>query len=294
MIFFLSLLFFASVCRSQHYFLNNLYYENAFMLEAGAGTGLMNCNTDLGGGKKTKGIGSVNWINSKPVIHFFLSGIYKNKISVRLDLNAGSVAAADSILDPNNSHTRDRYDRHLAFKSAINEMQLLAEIYPVSILTGKQDRLSPFLLTGFGYFNFNPKAEINNHWYYLRPLRTEGQGFAEYPGRKMYKLNQFNFSIGGGCRFELNEMVNLKMEINYRFLNTDYLDDVSTTYISPELFANYLSPNQAQIAGKLYNRRLGNGTGNQMTDLQRGNPARDDSYFSILIKTGILIPQSHR
>jgi hypothetical protein len=39
-----------------------------------------------------------------------------------------------------------------------------------------------------------------------------------------------------GAKYSINENMNVFAEIGYRFTNTDYLDDVSTTYAGPDAF----------------------------------------------------------
>ena len=42
--------------------------------------------------------------------------------------------------------------------------------------------------------------------------------------------------FGVGLKYSLNERLNIGFEIVHRFTNTDYLDDVSTTYVDPSVF----------------------------------------------------------
>ena len=53
------------------------------------------------------------------------------------------------------------------------------------------------------------------------------------------KLNQLNIPLELGVKYELNSQFNVRAEFIYRKLNTDYLDDVSTEYIDPTIYANY-------------------------------------------------------
>jgi hypothetical protein len=144
-------------------------------------------------------------------------------------------------------------------------------------------------LGGIGYFNFNPRAKIQGEWVDLKPLSTEGQGFAEYPERKPYKLKQFNFPVGAGIKYKVTEVWNFSVECVYRILNTDYLDDVSTTYIDKNLYQNYFTVEQLNQALALYNRQ------NEITPAHttkigdiRGNPENKDAYFSINFKLAFL------
>jgi hypothetical protein len=44
------------------------------------------------------------------------------------------------------------------------------------------------------------------------------------------------FPIGVGVKYAISAKTNISFEILHRFANTDYLDDVSTTYAGPDVF----------------------------------------------------------
>jgi hypothetical protein len=156
-------------------------------------------------------------------------------------------------------------------------------------------RISPYVVFGIGYFSFEPQAKLNGQWYSLQPLRTEGQGFKEYPDRKPYELSQINFGIGAGVKYEINTLFNARLEVNHRILRTDYLDDVSKEYIDPTLFYNYLPVNRAAIAEQLANRK-GELNPNDATSTgdQRGDPKDNDAYFTIQLKFGFMFGRQTR
>jgi hypothetical protein len=148
---------------------------------------------------------------------------------------------------------------------------------------------------GAGYFFFDPQARLHGQWYSLQPLRTEGQGFDEYPDRKPYSLHQLNLATGGGIRYEISALLNARVEMNYRFLFTDYLDDVSRDYIDPALFNNYLPSHLAALSHQLYCRKgeLAPGTVTFRGD-QRGNPKNNDAFFTIQFKFGLIIGRQRK
>ena len=59
----------------------------------------------------------------------------------------------------------------------------------------------------------------------LQPLGTEGEGF--YKGEKKYNLTQLAIPIGGGFKYAISNNVRIGIEVGFRKLFTDYLDDVS-------------------------------------------------------------------
>jgi Domain of unknown function (DUF6089) len=281
--------------NAQYYFYNDKFYDNPLVFEVGISLGGMNCLTDLGG-KKGKGKNltkDINWKTTKLTSGVYLSALYKNAIGIRLEGSFGQVAAYDSILKKVKATTTGRYERNLSFRSNITEFSALAEIHPLNFkvdLDREPSRYSPYLLAGIGYFNFNPQARLNGAWIDLHPLRTEGQGFAEYPGKKEYSLRQVNVPIGMGVKYELNSFLNARFEVVYRKLFTDYLDDVSGTYADATTFFTRLTPQQAALAAQLHDRRqeldpLAFPTPGQ----QRGDPADNDSYFSFQLKIGLIL-----
>ena len=131
----------------------------------------------------------------------------------------------------------------------------------------------------------------NGKYVDLQPLSLEGQGFAKYPTRKKYNLSQINFPIGAGVKYELSPSLNLRAEFLYRVLKTDYLDDVSTRYIDPAEFQNYLTGQDVLNAIELASNKRTNTEANSYEFRKteggiRGNPKNTDAYFTFNIKIG--------
>lgn len=280
------------------YFYDENNYNTPLIYEAGASLGFMNCLTDMGGSKGLGGhfIKDVNMGNNQLCGTWYFNAVYKEAIGIRLEGTIGSVKAYDSILKSVQLSTSGRYERNLSFKSDILEVSLLTEIYPLFIFIDWQNRessppkISPYLLGGIGFFSFNPTTILQGKQIDLQPLSTEGQGFSEYSERKRYKLQQINFPVGAGIKYELSATVNLRAEGVYRILSTDYLDDVSTNYIDPALYAKYFIGTQLKNAIELNDRRSKtnpaypvSATGGQV----RGNAKNNDAYFTFNLKIGV-------
>jgi len=285
--------------KAQYYFYNDKYYENEVVVELGLSGGLMNSLTDLGG---KKGIGKnflkdFRWATARPSVGFYAMGMYKGMIGVRLEGTFGEVVGYDSILKDVASSTFGRYDRNLSFKSKISEIQLGVEFHPIALFSFEDDPppYSPYIIAGVGRYSFDPQAELRGQWYSLKPLSTEGQGFKEYKDRSPYQLNQFNIAAGLGLRYELSPLFNARLEFVHRFLSTDYLDDVSTKYIDPALFANYLPANLVPIAQQLANRKgeLNPGSKTKTGD-QRGDSKDNDAFFTIQLKVGVTLGRQRK
>ncbi len=289
------LILFATAERvsAQYYFYDNNYYDNPVTFEVGGSIGVMNCLTDLGG---NKGIGKkfvkdINLGKTKFAGSISLTAMYQYMIALRLEATFGTVTADDKVLKKDAPSTFGRYERNLNFKSKITDFMLAAEIHPLYIFNSKKEdwappSFSPYLLAGVGFFSFKPQTTLGGKTVDLQPLSTEGQGFAEYPDRKPYKLNGINFPLGIGVKYDLSSMLNLRAEFVYRTLNTDYLDDVSSRYyVDPTLYANYFTGAKLNNALLLNNRQyeLDPAHGYRTTD-ERGNPDNNDAFFSFNIK----------
>jgi hypothetical protein len=286
--------------QAQYYYYNDRYYDNAVVMELGISGGVMNALTDLGG---KKGIGKnfikdLRWATARPSFGVYTTAMYKNAVGLRLEATFGEVTGYDSIIKNVASSTFGRYERNLSFKSKISEIQLAFEIHPLFFKNYSDDdppRISPYAVIGAGRYNFDPQAKLDGQWYALRPLSLEGQGFKEYKDRKPYELTQFNILGGVGVKYEINSFLNARLELIHRVLFTDYLDDVSTSYIDPTLFSNYLPSNLASVAERLYSRRyelVPNDV--PLTGEQRGDPKDNDTFFTIQLKLGFTLGRQKR
>ncbi len=154
----------------------------------------------------------------KPINRFF---------TLRAGYHKGKITAADYW------NPEDLRPRNLSFTSDIKEAYLGLEITLLDITTS---RFTPYMYVGGAMFHFNPWTK-DQHGVktYLMPLSTEGQGLAEYPDRKPYKLTQFSIPFGAGVRLAITDGINLGFEFNERKTFTDYLDDVSGTYVDRDV-----------------------------------------------------------
>lgn len=296
----LALLCLEKAADAQSYFYNNRYYDSPVLAELGIAVGAMNCLTDLGGktGTGKKFLKDLNWQNTRFCAGINFTLTYKGLIAIRTEANYGQVTAADSILRNDGSIAGSRYQRNLSFRSNILEAYLGFEFHPLLLLQIYKENgivLSPFIVAGVGIYNFNPQAFTGNSWVNLVSLHTEGQGFAEYPGKKEYKLTQMNFPVGGGLKYELSPVFNLRIELLYRILMTDYLDDVSGSYVDSRSFHRNMNPTLAKLAEKMADRTkeinplLRNSAGTI-----RGNPDNKDAYLSINLKINFVLNRTER
>lgn len=291
----LAFLLCAGPSKSQFYFYDNEYFDKPIMFELGGSFAFFNCLTDLGG---KKGIGKrfikdLNLKNTQIGGSAYLTATYMNAVALRLEGSYGQIKAYDSILKPVAPTTFGRYERNLSFRSTILEGCLLIELHPLFIFRkfGSDEpvpRISPYIVGGIGYFHFDPEAKLYNTYLRLQPLSLEGQGFSEYPDVPVYKLNQVNFPVGAGIKYDLSRSFSMRMELLYRILKTDYLDDAhSFDFVDPLVFANYLTGPRLANAILLYDRRRELNPSSSTLGQQRANPKDNDAYFTLNIKMGL-------
>lgn len=179
--------------------------------------------------------------------------------------------------------------RNLSFRSQIIEGSLTVQFNFVPYQNGAYaQRFTPYMFAGIGVFGFNPKTQYNGNWYELQPLCTEGQGLAQYPDRKPYSLIQFSIPFGLGFKCRIGKYFTVGAEYGFRKTWTDYLDDVSTTYVEPEL----LTANTEAMAAILSDRS-GEYENNHAyaPGTQRGDDSLNDWYaffgLSLTVKLSV-------
>jgi hypothetical protein len=286
----------AEKTNAQFYFYDNNYYDNPVVYELGGSVGVMNCLTDLGGGKGIgkKFIKDLNFGNTQFAGSLYFSAVFRNAIAVRVEGTFGQVKAYDSILKKVKASTFGRYERNLSFRSNVSEIMTAVEVHPLFLIHHSENteppKFSPYVMAGIGLFAFNPQAKLLNKWVDLQPLHTEGQGFAENPNKKQYSLRQVSIPLGTGVRYELSPTINLRAEFVYRILSTDYLDDVSTSYADPNLFSKYLSGTNLTNALLLSDRQYElDPTHITEANGERGNAKNKDAYFTFNLKIGMVL-----
>jgi hypothetical protein len=267
---------------------------NKGFVEFSLSYGSLNFIGDLGGnvGRGTTFIKDNNIASAKPMVGLNLTYYPSQWLGVRLSANSGRVAGDDALIIGKGGPEEDRKQRNLNFRSPLKEVLLMAEIYPTAFFYFKNNNFAqkflPYGILGVGLFHFNPQGQdlTTGQWYDLKPLHTEGQGFTEYPTRKEYKLTQMNMPMGFGFRYFITDRLSTSLEILLRTTRTDYIDDVSTTYIDPTLFDKYLDPVQADLAQRMAFKGdpLGLGSTTASAGAQRGTPVNNDAYFSFGIK----------
>lgn len=252
------------------------------------------------GGNSGKGKNTLKDLNLE--FTKFMKGAYVTMyptkwIGLRVAGSLTYLEGDDAIINTNGINELWRKQRNLDFRTNIWEANASVELYPTMLFSSdpeNEPRLRPYAMIGVGVFHFNPQGSLqdasgNKTWYYLHPLRTEGQGMAEYPASQPYDLTQLNIPMGGGVKYYISERVNAGVELLYRKTFTDYIDDVSLKYIDYRNFAKYLPASQASLATKLSDKSMGiiyPGMTRYPAGTQRGDLKDKDTYFSVVAKIG--------
>lgn len=209
-----------------------------------------------------------------PALHFKASSpaaglFYRFNVgkywAFRLNGFYGQMQGADST-------STDMKTRNLSFKSPIIEIGGMIEWHYYAFQPAKQGNLfTPYLFTGINWYKFNPKGSLNDQWYNLQALGTEGQGTTAYPDRKPYSLTGIAIPMGMGVKIALSSSLILGFEWGIRKTFTDYLDDVSTTYAEPSVLSSQNSWESAYFAdpinteGELPENKSGKQRGDETT-----------------------------
>jgi len=150
-----------------------------------------------------------------------------------------------------------RYQRNLSFRNRIKELSAVAsfDLFENDATYISRVKWTPYAFLGVAAFLHNPQAlaperDLNGtplpeggEWVDLQPLGTEGQKSTllatdANAGSSSYKKFQVSIPMGVGARFRINEVLDFSVEFGFRYLFTDYIDDVSKNYVDLGVFGN--------------------------------------------------------
>lgn len=210
----------------------------------------------------------------KPVIGVFFRKQFGNYIGLRVAAHFTNLGYSDIY----NTHNEYQRRRNLSFNSNVFELALMGDFNFFKFVPGDPDySFTPYVTFGAGIFSYDPYAFLGGQKYFLRQLGTEGQGSAAYPDRKPYNTMALAIPLGVGAKYALNDRMNVGVEVAYRFTNTDYLDDVSQTYVGADKFPP-LPDGNPSVAQLLQDRSYETGEVIGLEGRQRGYPKQRDHY----------------
>ncbi|MEO8066892.1 MAG: DUF6089 family protein [Flavobacteriales bacterium] len=168
----------------------------------------------------------------------------RRKINRFISINAGlmylRIQGADDL-----SIYRPRRFRNLNFRNDMFELYVRPEftIYADNDIGGRGRYRTDFRLfayVGAAVFYHNPKGQLygEGSWVALRPLDTELAGYSQVG---------FAIPAGMGFHFTFKRRHRIGWDFGWRTTFTDYLDDVSTVYVDPNLLPGGINGQSAQF-----------------------------------------------
>lgn len=163
------------------------------------------------------------------------------------------------------------YQQNLSFRTRNPDLNLgvQADLFGYN----RHEKINPYLFGGFGFTYMTPKAELDGKWVSLAPLQTEGVKYSRLP---------LVFMAGAGISSQVAERWSVGVELCNNFVNSDYLDDVSTVYPNFETLPN-------DISRRLSDRSQEIGAPKQEPGWHRGRPNRKDMYLFLQFRVNYLI-----
>jgi len=163
------------------------------------------------------------------------------------------------------------YQQNLSFKTSNPDLNIgiQADLFEYN----RHAKINPYLVGGIGVTYMTPTAEIDGRRGSLAPLRTEGVKYNRLP---------LVFMAGAGISIRVADRWSAGMELCNNFVNSDYLDDVSTVYPDPATLSS-------DIARRLSDRSSEIGAPKQEPGWHRGRPNRKDMYLFLQLRANYLI-----
>jgi hypothetical protein len=195
------------------------------------------------------------------------------RLGIRFGANYTRLTAADSLSDITVKQTRN-----LRFETGLFEMHAGLELNLLAVDIDRA-KVSPYVFAGIAIFYYDPFTDgPAGEKVFLRPLSTEGQGIPTYPDRKQYNLVNVAFPIGGGMKFFIGKTVMITTELGFRYTATDYLDDVSKSYVAQDTLMAYRSKQSVDLSFR--SDELVGWDGNYPDyKFQRGDSKANDWYW---------------
>lgn len=206
---------------------------------------------------------------TRPAVGALYRMNFNPRISVKGIFSYGNIEGDDAY-----AKEESQRNRNLSFKSKLYEIAVEGEFNFLPYATGSKKLAitTPYIFAGVAVFHFDPLGDYQGRWYKLHDLGTEGQG-TSFTDKKKYSLTQFSIPFGVGVKFNTAKRIGINLEWGLRKTFTDYLDDVSGTYVDPVLLASANGPAAAALSDKSLVKEGGSDVGRQ-----RGNSFTKDWY----------------
>lgn len=207
----------------------------------------------------------------------------ENHFALSADFISGSV-------EGNDKYSSATAIRNLNFKSPLSEFSLKLQYNFLDLSEDK--KFTPYIFGGIGITHFNPYTfDVSGTKVFLQPLGTEGQGLPQYSNRKFYKLSEISLPIGIGIQYKISEKLTAGIEYCTRYLNSDYLDDVSKTYPNRQILLDARGIDVANLSFRtpeLFPDAV------YAENQQRGNPKKKDNFYTSVFKLSYTFNSSNQ
>lgn len=268
---------------------------------------------------------------TRPGIGIAFGHRFGPRYTLRASFTYGTLKGDDyESADPYDEDARYRYVRNLQFRNRIKELNIVAvlDLFKNEATYISRVQWTPYIYGGIAVFHHNPQAFVNEDsnlpeagtWVDLEPLGTEGQ-YSDLPedaanaGIDSYSKIQIALPAGIGIRYRLNQVLDLSFETGFRYLFTDYIDDVSQNYVDPSLLPDGLARELAdrsqeptaavsgderdfEVIGSITSDRNGDGYydgyGTEAFSNVRGNSDDNDLYVVTTIKLSYILGATFR
>lgn len=289
----------------------------------GVGVSALNYYGDL---SPRPGILSTDISFTRPAVSLIFSHRFGPRYALTGAFTYGTLKGSDNAsADPNDADNGIfRYQRNLSFRNRIKELSVVAsfDLFPNSATYISRVDWTPYAFLGAAALLHNPQAlapatDLRGNplpeageWVDLQPLGTEGQNATLQEGDinhgiKPYKKLQVAIPIGLGVRFKVNEILDFSVEWGFRYLFTDYIDDVSKNYVDLGVFGGnelakamsyrtneILTPNITYVGRDGQQYSVVSGYGSEFRDNVRGSKNDKDIFMVTTLKVTYILGKS--
>lgn len=267
--------------------------EAQYLWDVGVHVGGANYLGEMGGVEKTRR--DFIWDMKMSQTSYAVGAFARRKLTRMVSVNAGvmhiRIQGADAL-----STNRERFGRNLNFRNSLTEVYFRPEVtvFQDNDFGGRGTYKTDFRMfayIGAAAYIHNPQGQINRsgEFYDLQPLNTE---LADY------SLTGLAVPVGLGFHVTKKRRHRIGFDFGWRTTFTDYLDDVSTTYINPELLkdgpgglAHQLQDQSSYVYEANPDYPIGpeqygytdEGGESPPSNNRRGDPTHNDSYLTTTV-----------
>lgn len=251
-------------------------YNLGFGLRAGA----TNFLGDIGSGDLARNfVFNMELADTRWAVGPYIRYRFHPLFAIQGSMTYGRIQGMDS-----NSDNGPRRGRNLDFTNDIFDISTKLEFYPqilsvsdVGFRGRYRTDFQTYFFVGAGALVHNPKGihPVTGEKVKLRPLMTEGESYSPVA---------FQTPYGGGFFFTHNRQHRIGFEFSWSWTFTDYLDDISGTYVQhdPGTEAYVMANKYINQAGVPEPEQYGPGS-------PRGDPTDRDNYMFMTISYSYLI-----